>query len=221
MTPIDRVSIKSKALAVLGLNNTTASDDDIRLAYRACIRQKHPDRCNGNSEGFLEATEAFNFLRGETDTFDPQPSQADDAAPRPTSRTPRPSMDFAPKPRKRSQTLSRPVSKPSVQETETTFSEDVLKSCTDLLGEEGGLLATRQKRAGRKLTYTVPVRLLGNMNKVAMPTGDLFDKRRIKPILLDVPATEISGGSYIVPESHLEKCFPGARRVEIRFVADI
>ena len=108
-----------------------------------------------------------------------------------------------------------------VQETETTFSEDVLKSCKDLLGEEGGLLATRQKRAGRKLTYTVPVRLLANMNKVAMPTGDLFDKRRIKPILLDVPATEISGGSYIVPESHLEKCFPGARRVEIRFVADI
>lgn len=223
MTPIDRVSIKSQALAVLGLNNTTASYDDIRMAYRARVREKHPDRCNGNAEAFLKVTDAFNFLSGETDTFDPTTceSPANEATSRPVSRTPRPSMDFTPKPRTRSQTLSRPVSKPSVQATETAFSPEVLKMCKDALGEESGFLATHLKRAGRKLAYSVPVRLLNNVNKVALPTGDLFDKRQMKPIALTIAAADISGGSYLVPEGKLEEHFPGARRVEIRFIADI
>ena len=44
MTPIERVSIKSQALAILGLNSTTATEEDIRLAYRSRVREKHPDR---------------------------------------------------------------------------------------------------------------------------------------------------------------------------------
>lgn len=224
MTPIDRVSIKSQALAVLGLNNTTASADDIRTAYRARVREKHPDRCDGDSEAFLKVTDAFNFLNGEADTFDPTTSRNNTSVntePRPVSRTPRPSMDFTPKPRTRSQTLSRPVSKPSVQATETAFPPEVLKMCKNVLGEESGFLATHQKRAGRKLAYSVPVRLLNNVNRVALPTGDLFDKRQIKPIVLTIAATDIHGGSYIVPEENLAENFPGARRVEIRFIADI
>ncbi len=221
MTPIERVSIKSQALAVLGLNNTTASDDDIRLAYRARVREKHPDRCNGESAAFLKITEAFNFLSGETDSFDPTEAENKGADTRPVSRTRRPSMDFTPRPRTRSATLSRPVSKPAVQETETAFSPSVLHACKAMLGDEGGFLATHQKRAGRKLAYTVPVRLLNNVNKVAIPTGDLFDADQLKPSVLSIPASEITGGSYTVPEDIVKEHFPGARRVEICFTADI
>ena len=224
MTPIQRVSIKSQALAVLGLNNTTASEDDIRSAYRACVREKHPDHCNGKADEFLRITDAFHFLCGEADDFDPTvPEEAVQFSQeqRPTSRTPRPSMDFTPKQRTRPTTLSRPVSKPTVQETETVFSKQVLSACDEALGAEDGFLATQQKRAGRKVAYTVPVTLLNNVNRVAVPTGDLFDPRQLKPVVLTVPASEIRGGSYLVPAGVVEGQFPGARRVEICFTANI
>ena len=224
MTPIERVSIKSQALAVLGLNSTTATDDDIRLAYRARVREKHPDRCNGESGAFLRITEAFSFLCGETENFDPTaPTETHvvKEGDRPVSRTPRPSMDFTPKPRVKSKTMSRPVSKPMVQATETVLSDSVKDACKTALEGQDGLLATHQKRAGRKFAFTVPVKLLNNVNKVAVPTGDLFDLRQMTPVVLSIPASDISGGSYLVPSDVVEAHFSGARRVEICFTADI
>jgi hypothetical protein len=223
MTPIERVSIKSKALAVLGLNNTTATDDDIRLAYRACVREKHPDRCQGNANAFLRITDAFKFLCGESDEFDPNasydsPSQENA---RPVSRTPRPTMDFTPKSRTRSTTLSRPVSKPIVQETETKLSEIVLTACKEELGDQDGFVATHQTRKGRGLSFMVPVKILQSANKVAVPSGDLFDTRKTNPIVLNIYAADISGGSYKVPADVVDAHFPGAHRVEICFVADV
>ena len=223
MTPIERMSIKSQALAVLGLNNTTATEDDIRLAYRACVRENHPDHCQGNANAFLRITEAFNFLRGETDVFNPNEStgSSTEENARPVSRTPRPTMDFTPKPRVRSATLSRPVSKPVVQETETKFSEIILRACKEELGDHDGFVATHQTRKGRGLTFLVPVKLLKNANKVAVPSGDLFDTRKTNPIVLNIYAADISEGSYKVPADVIDPHFPGAHRVEIRFIADI
>ncbi|MEO9823657.1 MAG: DnaJ domain-containing protein [Paracoccaceae bacterium] len=225
MTPIERVSVKSQALAVLGLNSTTASESDIRLAYRARVREKHPDRCNGEAGEFLRITDAFNFLCGDADDFDPtvapeKKMHAADNSERPISRTQRPTMDFTPKQRVRSETMSRPVSKPMVQETETVLSDGIKAACSAVLDDDG-LLATHQKRAGRKYAYTVPVKLLNNVNKVAVPTGDLFDLRRMKPVVLTIPASDIRGGSYLVPTEVMETHFSGARRVEICFTADI
>ena len=222
MTPIERMSIKSQALAVLGLNNTTATDDDIRLAYRACVREKHPDRCQGNPSAFLRITDAFNYLCGESEYFDPNvtyDSSGKDTAP--PARSQRPTMDFTPKPRTRSATLSRPVSKPIAQETETKFSKAVLEACKDELGENDGFVATHQTRKGRGLTFSVPVKLLQNVNKVAVPSGDLFDTRKTSPIVLNVFANDISGGSYDVPADVIDAHFPGAHRVAICFVADL
>lgn len=224
MTPIQRVSVKSQALAVLGLNNSTATESDIRLAYRDRVREKHPDRCDGDASAFMRITEAFKFLCGETADFDP--NTPDECLPskenqRTFSRTPRPSMEFTPKPRTRPATMSRPVSKPMVQESETAFGKSVLAACRDLLGDVEGFCATHQKRAGRRLAYTVPVKLLNNVNTVALPTGDIFDMRKTQPILLTINACDIDGGSYLVPSDVVEAQFPGARRVEICFTADI
>ena len=224
MTPIQRVSIKSQALAVLGLNNTTATASDIRLAYRARVREKHPDRCDGDASAFLQITDAFKFLCGDTEEFDPnlpEQTQSEEESEQTFSRTPRPSMDFTLKPRTRSKTLSRPVSKPMVQETETAIAKSVLRSCQDMLGDAHGHCATHQKRAGRRLSYTVPVKLLNNVNNVVVPTGDLFDTRKTLPIMLTINACDISGGSYVVPSDVVEAQFPGARHVEICFTADI
>src|SRR5215217_5259926 len=51
--------------SVLGVQKT-ASDDDIKKAYRKLAMQFHPDRNNGSSEAeekFKEITEAYDVLR--------------------------------------------------------------------------------------------------------------------------------------------------------------
>lgn len=224
MTPIERISIKSQALAALGLTNSTATESEIKSAYRARVKEKHPDRCDGEAADFIRITDAFEYLSGEAQDFDPSPRPSTvkpSAEERPISRTPRPSMDFEQKPRVRSKTMSRPVSRPSLQATKIKISEDILMACSALLGDEEGLVATHQKRAGRKLAYRVPVKLLQNVNRVAVPTGDLVDARQIKPVLLTIEAADIHGGVYHVPQDVVEEQFPGARSVEIRFAADI
>ncbi|NNE88485.1 MAG: DnaJ domain-containing protein [Silicimonas sp.] len=217
MTPIERVSIKSQALAVLGLKNSTATDLEIKSAYRARVKEKHPDRCNGASDEFMRITNAFEYLSGETQDFEPEFGVRQATV----SRTPRPSMEFEQKPRTRSKTMSRPVSKPSLQATQIKFSQDILTACKALLRDDGGLVATHQRRVGRSVAYKVPVKLLRNVNKVALPTGDLVDTRRVQPVVLEINASEICDRAYRVPSDVVAQQFPGARTVEILFVADI
>ena len=224
MTPIERISIKSQALAALGLKNSTATESEIKSAYRARVKEKHPDRCDGEAADFMRIMDAFEYLSGEAEDFDPTPRPSTikpDVEDRPVSRTPRPSMEFDQKPRERSKTMSRPVSRPTLQATKIKFSEDILSACNALLGETEGFVATHQKRSGRKIAYRVPVKLLQNVNKVAVPTGDLVDARQIKPVVLIIDASDIHAGVYHVPSDAVEAQFPGARSVEIRFFADI
>lgn len=225
MTPIQRVSVKSQALAVLGLESTAATDREIKSAYHAKVKEKHPDRCGGLAAEFMLISNAYEYLSGEASHFDPTlgtervAAKAANKPERPVSRTERPSMDFAPSQRPRSQTMSRPISKPAVQVTKMELSKDVLSACKELLDGDG-LLATHQERSGRKLSYYVPVRLLNIINKVAVPTGDLVDARRVKPTLLEINARDIKDGAYQVPQDVMAEQFPGARSVEIRFIAD-
>lgn len=61
MTPIERVSVKTRAFSDLGLG-IRANLGDIRAAYRQLAFEKHPDCGNGTSEDFAAIADAYHCL---------------------------------------------------------------------------------------------------------------------------------------------------------------
>ena len=91
MTPIERISARSKALSILGVaGNPTRSE--LRKAFRKLAFERHPDHGRGTPEEFAKISDAYTLL---VDTA------VDDIA-----RPVRP---------------AKAVSRPSVQATETEF----------------------------------------------------------------------------------------------------
>ncbi|NND21093.1 MAG: DnaJ domain-containing protein [Silicimonas sp.] len=191
MTPIERISARSKALSTLGMaGNPTKSE--LRKAFRKLAFERHPDHGKGTPEEFAKISDAYTLLvdTAEDDTA---------CAARPATR----------------------VSRPAVPATETEFDEDTLTTCESLFDGLDATcarhLATRLYRKGRMLTYLVPSAPADGLNKVALPTGDLVDTRRIEPKLLDIWSGDIAAGVYDMPAQLSARHFPGARSVQIRF----
>lgn len=191
MTPIERISARSKALSLLGMTGTP-SKSEIRKAFRKLAFEKHPDHGKGSPEEFARISDAYNLLSAGAE---------DASAPRPRS----PSA----------------VSRPELRATETTFDADTVDLCDAHLSEADGNgldhVATRLYRKGRVLTYYVPTPPAKGQNRVALPTGDLEDTRRIRPRIVDVRHADLVGNAYDVPRHIAAKTFPGARAVQIRF----
>ncbi|MDA8586189.1 J domain-containing protein [Rhodobacteraceae bacterium] len=194
MTPIQRVSEKSQALAVLGLSSN-ANTADVRNAFKALALEKHPDQGVGSTSEFALITDAYVFLK----------ENAVDLG-----------IPDAPK-------LRRPVTtRPLMQATETEFTEDVIaecKACLQGAAEHAEHVSTILHRMGRKLTYFVPTEPANGPNEVVVPTGELVDSRHTLPQVVPVDARDIAAGVYDVPSNVCEKLFPGARSVKIRFAS--
>lgn len=191
MTPIERISARSKALAILGLNgNPTKSE--VRSVFRKLAFERHPDHGKGSPEEFARISDAYQYLSEIAE---------DDTAP---ARKPAPAM-----------------SRPSVQGTETAFDGAALDACEAVLGETDTTcarhVATRLFRKGRMLTYFVPSTPAKGLNRIAMPTGDLVDTRHIQPQVIDVWSGDIAGNMFQVSAQACARMFPGARSVQIRF----
>ena len=191
MTPIERISARSKALATLGMaGNPTRSQ--LRKAFRRLAFERHPDHGKGSAEEFARISEAYNFLFATAE---------DDSRPvsRPANR----------------------VSRPTVRVSETEFDESALAACRAVLDTAGAAgashVATRLHRKGRMLTYFVPTAAAEGLNLVALPTGDLVDTRVVRPRQVDVWSGDLCGGSYDVPAQICARDFPGARSVRISF----
>ncbi|WP_413717843.1 J domain-containing protein [Silicimonas sp. MF1-12-2] len=189
MTPIERVSVRSKALATLGLQgNPTKSE--VRNVFRRLAFEKHPDKCKGADDEFARISEAYQML------FE----SAEDDTPKPPSAS---------------------VSRPSVRPVEAVFDEQTIALCRALFEgtheEASHHVATRLYRKGRMLTYFVPTSVLEGQNKVALPTGDLIDSRRVQTRLVDVHSADLAGNIFDVPAKICAEVFPGARSVQIRF----
>ncbi len=195
MNPIQRISEKSQALAILGLSNH-ANTDEIRKAYKALALEKHPDQATGSNAEFAEITNAYQFLRTNFELL------GIPKAPTTTRRT--------------------ATSRPQMQPTETQFSEDIIAECKACLpgnAEAYEHVSTILHRLGRKLTYFVPTSPANGTNEVVVPTGELVDTRHAHPQIVPVSAQDISAGTYEVPTDVCDDLFPGARSVTIRFVA--
>lgn len=192
MTPIERISARSKALALLGMTGSPTKSD-IRKTFRLLAFEKHPDHGKATPEEFARISDAYHLL------YETAPDAQAVEAPAGGLR----------------------VTRPSLQPTETEFTEETLDACEALLvdASTAGIdhLATRLFRKGRTLTYFVPSAPGKGLNRVALPTGDLVDHRSIQPKVIDVWSGDISAGVFDVPAPKCAKVFPGARSVQIRF----
>ena len=195
MTPIERVSEKSQALAILGLS-TQCSKEDLRIAFHQRAKETHPDQANGDADKFAEVTSAYQFLKENAET-----------------------LGIFDRPRLRKTRVSRPIVKPS----EIEFSDEIIAECEELLGDNADTaqhVATGLYRVGRNATFIVPNRAEKGANMVVVPTGELVDKRHAHPVALVVESRSIEGCTFKVPEEICADNFPGARRVQIRFASN-
>ncbi len=200
MSPIDRVAQRAKAFTVLGVS-ASATQDDIRKAYRQLAFDKHPDHNPDTETEFARIAEAYRFVN-------------DHAAELGIKQTP---ANVSPAPRPRT------VSRPSVQAAETAFDEATIADCQALLDAEGGPgavhVSTAVYRVGRNLTYFVPSAMEKGRNEVVVPTGMLTDSRKCLPKIIAFDSREAVGGYFEMPPEVCAAHFPGARKIQIRFVS--
>lgn len=189
MTPIERVSARSKALATLGLRgNPTKSE--VRKMFRKLAFEKHPDQGNSTDEEFARISDAYHLL---------SELAADDTPATPTTSVSRPSV--------------QPI-ETEFDEHTLDMCQDLLLQMESFATRH---VATRLYRKGRMLTYYVPTPAGSGLNQIALPTGELIDSRRVKVTSFDVWSGDICGNLYDVPAQQCAKFFPGARSVQIRF----
>lgn len=196
MTPIERMSEKSRALDILNLPNS-ATTGDIRAAFKKLVQERHPDHGGGSSEEFAAINDAYHFLWNNTAELGIRNTMSSH------------------------RTISRTVSRrPSIQPTETAFSEQVIRECEAALPSDSlhrQHVSTQLHRIGRRLTYFVPSAPANGPNEVAVPTGELVDSRHARPQVVELDASDLSAGVYDVPQDLCATLFPGARSVKIHF----
>lgn len=196
MTPIERIRIKSDALATLGITGTP-NRSEIKKAYRQTVKSRHPDRGLGTSEELMKINEAFEYLMETTELSEAR-----------VRSTP---MDWE-------ATVHRPTKKNCV---ETVFDAPALAACQTLHDEDDTLaaarhVATRMLREGRSLTFVVPSKAGRGTNRITLATTDLAG-RAGKPVILTVRSMDIVDSLAEVPPSIVARLFPGAKSVSIAF----
>lgn len=183
---------KADALVTLGVP-PSATETEIREAWRTLAFKTHPDRCNGSDTEFVRINAAYDVIRrnGHTPLENP--------------------------------TRSR---RPAVQTRVVTLSPDVETLCREQLDDQatkGGAaehVASAVRRKGRRVTYIIRTPLSEGSNRVAVPTGELEDNRKIKPQVVTFASDTAGQGQVIVPEALRETMFPGARSVRILFESE-
>lgn len=200
MSPIDRVAQRARAFTVLGVS-ASATQDDIRKAYRQLAFSKHPDHNPDTETEFALIAEAYRFVNDHAAELGIKQTPANDSpAPRP-----------------------RTVSRPSVQAAEIAFDEATIADCQALLDAEGGPGAVHVSnavyRVGRSLTFFVPAPIEKGRNEVAVPTGMLTDSRKSLPRIIAFDAREAVGGYFEMNAEDCAEHFPGARKIQIRFAS--
>lgn len=189
MTPIERVSARGKALAILGLEGSPTKSE-VRKMFRKLAFEKHPDQGNSTDEEFARISDAYHLL---------SELAADDAPASPKT------------------SVSRPAVQPIETEFDAHtlgMCQGLLHEMETFATRH---VSTRLYRKGRMLTYFVPTPAGCGLNQIALPTGDLVDARRIQAMSFDVWSGDICGNVFDVPAQQCARFFPGARSVQIRF----
>lgn len=194
MTPIERVSARGRALSKLNLP-LTASIEDIRVAYRAIARQRHPDLNGSCQNDFAEINAAHDYLIKNAKDLGIS---------------------------ERNHPADPRVRRPTVSAMRVDLTDQDVSECQSVLETAEVENSMRHVpvsifRRGRQITYLVRSSFQRGTNLIAVPTGPLVDNRRVLPQVVSVEGTDIENGAYEVPANVCAELFPGAKGVKIQF----
>jgi hypothetical protein len=213
---VEKVVALAEAREVLGVGHG-ANSDEIRAAWKRMAFETHPDRNGGTRSAFDRAKAAYALLLGE------QPGT------RPLPETGRPGTQ-------------RPMVKVRVEK----LSREAIDDCERMLREEDGFpdaaprrevvnldtgerggcatghsatdhVPTAVEREGRNLSFVVAGALSKGVNRVAIPSAEFRDRRKVEPRIVIFTSNKSGSGQVTIPLDILQDVVPGARSVKIRF----
>lgn len=199
MTPIERARARQDALDTLGVG-AHASNKELRAAWKARVRQSHPDQHAGDDTEYRAARAAYEYLAGESDSFDrpaaePKPQAARSAHHR-RVRVKTRMLDLA----EDSDALAR-----ALEENDTAPAADHVPQTV--------------RRRGRRLTYIIKAPLQEGANRVAIPSGALGGASGQAPQVVTFNSPKAGPGKVVLPDEIRESLLPGSRQVRIQFEA--
>lgn len=210
MTYIDRAISADAALKTLGLASMP-TQNELRSVRRKLIFDNHPDKCDAATIDLAEIDQAYNILLCMCqNTAEPAPSRADNLPRRPKSRE-RVEMIANETRVKCGTLLERLHSTSSAGKRQWSSFEDMLTIRDHV--------PSQVKRCGRDVSYLISSPLKEGMNHIALPTGELVDKRKEKIEIVKLKSKRAGDGTYNVPAAQLAARFPGARSVQLQFQA--
>lgn len=220
MSFVERVSTLAGAREILGVA-PGASVDEIRAAWKRVAFETHPDRNGGEREAFDRAKSAYARLMEEHPAPSPKPPEEE--------------VEEEPSPARSE------VQRPQITARIEPLSEAAIAACARLLQTHERFpgaaprddfvhLGTRNstgahtdhvpvsvKREGRDIVFVVAGLLSEGLNRVALPSAELSDRRKIVPRIVVFNSPKAGTGQVVIPASMLQRVVPGARSVRIRF----
>lgn len=192
MTPYERTLLRANAARLLGVS-PSAERSEIRQAWKRRVLDLHPDLGRGTDDQFVAVNTAYRHLLECTETAAP----ANDTEGRNVRQPQRPTVDDR----------ARPIN------------ECEQLQCRQFLETEGlgGQVPVLVRRAGRRITYLFDTPMAANANRVAVLAGEMVDKRKIRPVLVEFDASVTDREVFEVSDDMRQRLFPGAKSVRLQF----
>lgn len=207
MEPMNKISAQAEALQVLGLSQD-ARPRDIRNAWREIAFHAHPDHNGGDYSAFAKAKTAYDFLRKEGLTAEP------DGPPMPRRpRLKKRLVDLAADEIANCRHMLNPDHALCHMADGEQATADQAWIASDHIPDAIGCF-------GRELIYFVATPVCEGSNRVALPTSVLASYRKAETEILTFQSRNSGSGDVVVPDTIRERKFPGAKSVTIRFDAD-
>ena len=208
MTFIDRTISTDSALNVFGLASLP-SENELRKLRRKLIFDNHPDKCTDAAVDLGQIDKAYKILlcmcqsNIKVDISGTKPN-------RPQSRAR--IEDVAHEVGQRCWDLLQSI------HAQRSEGKRCWRSFDDAL-EIKDHVPSQVKRCGRDISYLISTPLKEGKNHIAVPTGELVDKRKQKLEVIKIKSKKQGVGTYEVPQAKLARLFPGARSVQLQFNA--
>ena len=223
MSFLDKSHAKAEAQALLGVG-PHADQAQLRSALKRLAMEKHPDR-GGTNEEFSAINAAYKLLRKDA----PEAPAGAEEAPAFTGIRPRrmrepiQSRELELEESARAECLAH-LARQNLERS-SEVNETNLRGMIQGVMEANGMaevkvtdhVASGMRATGRRISYRVDAPMDEGLNRVAVPTGELTDKRKVTPAVVRVRDQKPGLGIFTVPKALLSKDFPGAKRVRIHF----
>jgi hypothetical protein len=210
------VNALAEAREVLGVGHG-ASAEEIRAAWKRMVFETHPDRNGGRRSAFDRAKAAYTLLLGEKPGARPQPETG-----RPDIQRPMVVVRVAKLCREAIEAceslLRQPDGFPGAAPRRDVINLDIGERSGSTAGHPAtDHVPTAVEREGRNLCFIVAGALSEGVNRVAIPSAEFRDRRKVGPRIVIFTSEKSGSGQVTIPLEILQNVVPGARSVKIRF----